>query len=89
MTRKRKLRLILYGGPWGFMSGGFPLDAWFTDRKENLANVARGEGNAFRFVLEDTDLSVPCADALNDGRFLTDAQNGRWELRFIPALPDE
>lgn len=89
MKRKRKLRIILYGGPWGFMAGKFPLDVWFTDRKRDASSVAGGEGNAFCFVLEDMDVTVHLAEALRDGRFLRDVQKGRWELRFIPALTDE
>ena len=87
MKRKRKLRIILYGGPWGFMSGKFPLDVYFTDRKRDLSRIARHEGNALSFVLEDRDLSIRFAEALTNGQFLEDAQKGRWELRFIPE-PD-
>ena len=82
--KKRKLRIILYGGPWGFLSGKFPMDVYFTDRKKDLSRYARNEGNALSFVLEDTDLSFSFARALDSGQFLKDVQKGSWELRFIP-----
>lgn len=81
---EKELRIVLYIGPWGFLSGKHAIAVHFRDDMPDLRNLARGEGNALSFVLEDTDLSTNFAKALEDGRFLKCTQAGRWELRYVP-----
>lgn len=78
---KRKLRIVLRIGPWGF-HGGSPVSVYFTDRKEDLCQYTRGEGQALRFVLEDADMSPQFAEAIDRGLFLEDAGRGVWRLYF-------
>lgn len=92
---KRKLRIILRIGPWGF-SDGQPIDCIFTNRKSYvprsvndipLLEVTRAEGQALQFVLEDSDLSTRFAEAIKNGKFLELAQNwkkGRFEMHYVP-----
>lgn len=63
---KRKLRIVLRIGPWGF-HGGSPISVRFTDQKEDLCRYTRGEGTALQFVLEDADMSSRFAEAIDRG----------------------
>ena len=88
---KRKLRLVFHVPMWGF-SSGYPMSVYFTDEKtfdkpHGLYALTRGEGSAFQFVLEDTDLAQGFHEALQSGRFLKDMQDrdyGQMYMVFVP-----
>ena len=78
---KRKPRIILRIGPAGFRK--FPIRVSFTDKKEDLIEYTRGEGQALRFVLEDADCSSEFYKALQSGEFLEVFKQERWELTIV------
>ena len=78
---RRKLRIILRIGPCDFRR--FPIRVKFTDRKENMLEHTRGEGQALSFVLEDGDFSPNFHDALKSGEVLEVFKAENWELRIV------